>query len=456
MDRTAEHRIIWKSPLGPWKRFAFMIAIISVTASSNLVMGQSGDRKASDRTPPYRGSGYYGGEPLEPDAAGRILEFDSQGMILHGWLSLDDLPGASTSANDIWGYVSPAGREYAFIGLGQGVAFVDITEPDVPTVVGFNGRGCSIWGDIATLGEFAYSVMDFQCTAGSTTGVRIHDLSQIDTGQVDFVREVFAVLSPAGGLTSLQHAHNLTICEESGFLYLVGTNLFGGGLTILDLNDVPTSPTLAGGWSEGGIHDLVVHLYDDGPLAGREIVFAAAEDEGLAIIDVTDKSNVFTVSRSIYPNIAFAHYCWLDEKQKYLFLGDELDELATINLPTTTYIFDVEDIENPVFVRSLTNGTFAIDHNMTGRNGQLYEANYTTGLRVFDISDINAIQEIAWLDTYPESDSQSFRGAWGVYADFPSGLIVVSDIQRGLFIMGVLPTEGPQVNAADPAGWKLY
>lgn len=433
-----------------------MIAIIAVTAWIDLAFGHPGDPKASDRTPPYRGRGYYGGPPLRPDAAGKIMAFDSQGMILHGWLSLDDLPGGSPSANDIWGYVSPLGREYAIIGLERGVAYVDITEPDAPSVVSFQAMGCSIWGDIATSGEFAYSVMDFQCTAGSTTGVRIHDLTQIDAGQVDFVREVTVVSSPSGGLTSLQHAHNISICEETGFLYLVGTNLFGGGLTILDLNDDPTSPTLAGGWSEGGIHDLVVHSYTAGPAAGREIVFAAAEDAGLAIIDATDKSNVFTVSRAIYPNLSFAHYCWLDENQKYLYLGDELDELSTINLPTTTYVFDVEDLENPVFVRSFTNGTFAIDHNMTGRKAQLYEANYTTGLRVFDISDVNMIQEIAWFDTHPETDARSFRGAWGVYADFPSGLIVVSDIQRGLFIMGVLPIEGPQVNAADPRGWKLY
>jgi choice-of-anchor B domain-containing protein len=64
-------------------------------------------------------------------------------------------------------------------------------------------------------------------------------------------------------------------------------------------------------------------------------------------------------------------------------------------------------------------------------------ANYRAGIRVLDLSQIgsNTLTEIGFFDTYPEDDNAAFNGVWNVYPFFTSGNIVISDIERGLFII---------------------
>lgn len=45
------------------------------------------------------------------------------------------------------------------------------------------------------------------------------------------------------------------------------------------------------------------------------------------------------------------------------------------------------------------------------------------------------MNEIAFFDTYPTSNSNQFNGAWSNYPYFASGNIIISDIERGLFIV---------------------
>ncbi|MBP2834354.1 choice-of-anchor B family protein, partial [Aquimarina sp. U1-2] len=66
-----------------------------------------------------------------------------------------------------------------------------------------------------------------------------------------------------------------------------------------------------------------------------------------------------------------------------------------------------------------------------------YQASYRAGLRVLDINNIDnkSYTEIGFFDTYPENDGTDFDGAWNVYPFFESGNIVISDINRGLFVV---------------------
>ena len=72
---------------------------------------------------------------------------------------------------------------------------------------------------------------------------------------------------------------------------------------------------------------------------------------------------------------------------------------------------------------------------MYSHNGLLFQANYTSGLRVFDIdgNDLNP-SEVAFFDTAPTSSAASFNGLWSCYPYF-SGTIIGSDIERGLFVL---------------------
>ncbi len=66
-----------------------------------------------------------------------------------------------------------------------------------------------------------------------------------------------------------------------------------------------------------------------------------------------------------------------------------------------------------------------------------YLTNYTSGLRVVDITDIgNAnLNEVASFDGYPANDNATFAGAWSNYPFFDSGIVIMSDFQGGLFIL---------------------
>lgn len=98
-------------------------------------------------------------------------EFVAEGVEM---LAHIDIAGLGTTwADDIWGYVSPSGREYAIVGseVDRAVIFVEITDPFNPVIVGqVAHRG---W-DMKTFGEFAYAVTDFP------DGVGVIDLTEID------------------------------------------------------------------------------------------------------------------------------------------------------------------------------------------------------------------------------------------------------------------------------------
>jgi hypothetical protein len=119
---------------------------------------------------------------------------------------------------------------------------------------------------------------------------------------------------------------------------------------------------------------------------------------------------------------------------RYFLVGDERDEIS-FGLNTRTVIFDFLDLDNPIYHSQYFGETEAIDHNLYIKGDLVYEANYSSGLRILDISDINDITEVGYFDTYPQNNNTSFRGAWSVYPYFDSGNIIISDINRGFFIV---------------------
>ena len=72
---------------------------------------------------------------------------------------LDPLFGSFT-ANDCWGHVTPAGREIAIIGLRHATAFVDITSPFEPVILGTFQGPSSLWRDIKVHEGYAYAVSE--------------------------------------------------------------------------------------------------------------------------------------------------------------------------------------------------------------------------------------------------------------------------------------------------------
>jgi hypothetical protein len=51
--------------------------------------------------------------------------------------------------------------------------------------------------------------------------------------------------------------------------------------------------------------------------------------------------------------------------------------------------------------------------------------------------DDGELAEVAWFDVYPSSDGPGFNGAWSVYPWFDDGLVALSAIEGGLFLLRV-------------------
>tara|TARA_B110000091_G_scaffold187350_1_gene208507 strand:- start:305 stop:826 length:522 start_codon:yes stop_codon:yes gene_type:complete len=72
--------------------------------------------------------------------------------------------------------------------------------------------------------------------------------------------------------------------------------------------------------------------------------------------------------------------------------------------------------------------TSSVDHNGYVIGDKYYLANYSSGLRVVDISDIEnrTMTASSYFDTYPSNNNANYKGSWNVYPFFESGNIVIS------------------------------
>ncbi len=399
-----------------------LISISLATLCTSSLFGHPDDPKIKDRQPAVQAEAFRLDEHIGSTRA--IGGFESENVVLHSWLPLNEL-GSPSNGNDCWGYVSPSGREYALMGTSSGTAVVEITNPGNAQVVDILDGPDSLWRDIKTYGTYMY------CVSEGGGGIQVFNLAGIDQGSIQ-------TLNSAGSGST----HNVAIDTESGFLYRTGG--VADGLYIYSLAN-PASPVQVGQWTNRYVHDAQVVTYSDGPFAGRQIAFCCGgfsggwSDTGLTIVDVTNKSNPFVVSQTYYSNAAYSHQGWLSEDRKYFYLNDELDEQSNGG-NTTTRVINVEDIENPFFVGTFTSGLPSVDHNLYTHNGYIFEANYRSGLRVFDASNPTNPTQYGYFDTYPENDNPSFNGLWNVYPYFPSQTVIGSDLERGLFVwkLGVL------------------
>lgn len=363
-----------------------------------------------------------------PCVNGRAGSYDCNGYDLMSHLDLSELNGSE--GNDCWGWTDPTtSKEYALMGMDSGTAFVDISDPVNPVHVGTLRTNTvnSSWRDIKTYGNYAFIVSE---AAGH--GMQVFDLTKLrnfNTGNPPTIFNVDAVYTGFG------NAHNIIINEDTAFAYAVGTITFSGGAHIIDISD-PLNPTAAGGYASGGYsHDAQVVVYNgpDTDYTGREIYIGSNEDE-VVIVDVSSKFNPVLISRISYTNVGYTHQGWFTEDMRYFIVGDETDEL-NMGFNTRTIVFDFVDLDNPTIRTTYSGPTRAIDHNGYVKGDEFFLANYTAGVRIIDVSNINNMNEVGFFDTYTNSNSAAFAGAWNVYPFFPSGNIIVSDINGGLFVI---------------------
>ncbi|MDC7995154.1 choice-of-anchor B family protein [Altibacter sp. HG106] len=356
--------------------------------------------------------------------------------------------------NDSWGWTDPdTGIEYALIGLDNGTAFFDLSDPVNAVYLGKlpTHTDPSTWRDIKVYENYAFIVSE-----ATGHGMQVFDLTRLRN-----------VTNPPETFTEDAHydafgnAHNLVINTETGYAYAVGTTTFDGGPHFVNIQD-PLNPTAAGGYQlDGYSHDGQVVTYNgpDTDYTGREIFIgsngAFGSDDKVAVVDVTDKNNPIDISEATYSNMGYTHQGWFTEDQRYFLLGDEFDE-SDIGFTSRTIIIDMTDLDNPVELFEYFGPNASIDHNGYVKGDLYYLANYSSGLRVIDISSIGSqsMTEVGFFDTYPPDNDASFAGAWNVYPFFDSDNIVISG-DAGFTLVRQSGTFG-EITQEDPAQVSLF
>ena len=350
------------------------------------------------------------------------------------------------SGNDIWGWTDGlTGREYAIMGRTSGTSFVDISNPDHPVYLGNlpSQTGNSTWRDIKTYNNHAFIVSE----AGGH-GMQVFDLTQLRD-----VPNPPQTFSATAHYDEFGSAHNIAINPNTGYAYALGTrnadDSCNGGLHMINISNV-TNPSFAGCYSaDGYTHDAQCVSYtgpdpdwNDGGVP-REVCFNYNEDT-LTIVDVSNKSAPALIARRGYTGVGYTHQGWVNEDQTLLLLDDELDESRNGH-NTRTYIWNIEDLDNPRLTITYDAPTSSIDHNLYIKDGFAFQANYRSGLRILDLNNVDdaVVSENGFFDIFPNSDTASFNGAWSVYPYYESGLVVVSGIEQGLFVLRPTALEAP-------------
>jgi choice-of-anchor B domain-containing protein len=382
-----------------------------------------------------------------PCADGQVDAFSCQQVDLKSFLPTKSIGGPrGVHITDIWGWKDPQiGTEYALVGRTDGIAFVDVSTPTNPVYVGelpqTEKARINSWGDVKVYEHYAFAVAD---NAGDH-GMQVFDLRRLR----DVAADERPVTFDADALyDEVNSVHNIFVNAETDYAYLVGSSgggkTCGGGLHMVNVED-PLNPTFEGCFTDpstgrsgtGATHDVQCVVYEgpDANYQGREICVGSNET-AISIADVTNKDSTARVATASYPDHAYVHQGWFGENQRYFYLNDELDEVQGKVDGTRTLVWDLKDLDNPQLVNEVILDQKATDHNMYVEGGRLYEANYTAGLRILDLSDPTNPTETAHFDTKPRGPNDpGFAGAWSNYPFFESGIVVVSSIDEGLFVL---------------------
>jgi choice-of-anchor B domain-containing protein len=376
--------------------------------------------------------------------------FACQNVSLHAHLPLDQLKPSSLRGNDVWGFVDlNTGREYAFMGLQNGVAVVDVTNPAAPEQIAFATGSSTTWRDIKVYQRYDSAAKRWRAYAYVTADnvqdfLMVLDLSGLPNGveRVNFSSDFRAAHNSY--LLNTDYTFGLAQRNEVPRLGISGGE--GGsprGSHRLYSLAQPRAPALASAGNQRYSHDMASFAVADSRknsdcvnavAASACEVVADFSETHLDVWDVTNSASPQLLVSHAYTNRGYTHSGWWSEDGRYVYLHDELDE-QNHSLNTTLRVFDMSNLRAPFLAGTWTGPTRAIDHNGFAKGNRYYISNYSEGLTVLDTTNPASPQRIGYFDTYPTGSPVSFVGAWGVYPFFASGTIAVGDINTGLYLL---------------------
>jgi len=339
-----------------------------------------------------------------------------EAQLLGHWGNPDLTPTSwlDSRYNEVWGTVQN-GHEIAIIGSTAGTHFIDVTDPTTPTEVAFVAGASEgpnlVHRDFHSYNGYLYAVAD----EGQST-LQIIDMHDLPASvEVVYDSDEFFTRS-----------HNVFVDSLNAVLYVCGGN--GGNSVRLLSVENPTAPVLLAEYNSNStfpipyVHDVYVR---------NNIAWLNCGNAGFYLVDFSaPAAPVLLGTLTDYPQKGYNHSGWLANDGIHYYMCDEThgmdvkvvdasdpSDLKVVNL------FNAESTPNQIV------------HNVLVRGNYLYASYYYDGVQVFDISDpVNPVR-VSYYDTFDGENDSFYQGAWGVYPFLPSGNVLVSDMNNGLFVV---------------------
>lgn len=354
-------------------------------------------------------------------------QYDQQNISLLGhWFNPAQTaePTYGIKYNSVHGWVDPVDhKEYAIIGSSSGTYFVDVTTAASPILIDYvaGRRNNCIWREYKTYGNYLYASSD----DGSPNSFQIMDLSYLP----DSVHVI---------------SDNTTYFERSHTLYIDGNKLYCGSVTmsggthysmmVFSLNN-PTNPVLLRKLNQD--FPAINHVHD--MLVRNDTVYASCGYQGFYIYRYDSVANTFSELNNLtsYPDQGYNHSSTITPDGHTMVFCDEVPAGMAVK------VIDVADIANIGISSTFESNPGATPHNpyIKGKD-RVIIAYYQDGVQIYDISNPASPVRTGYFDTdtlhglndnYP--GAYTYHGAWGAYIELPSGVILSSDMQNGLYIL---------------------
>ncbi|MBK9272577.1 MAG: choice-of-anchor B family protein [Saprospiraceae bacterium] len=313
----------------------------------------------------------------------------------------------------IWHYVDKAGIEYAVFGSQTAVIIFSLEDPKNP-IERFRISGVqTIWREVFFYGDYIYAVTDSR-----SDGLIIINMK---AAPLNITGKFWRSTITANGITEeLDKCHTVFV-DDKGRLYLNGCGGWRGTL-IFDITKTPENPQFIGAQTKRYCHDNF----------GRNDTIWSSDilDGVLSFWDIKNPANPIEIGVVRTP-FSFTHNAWPSDDGRYVFATDERADAYVAS-------YDISDLSDIKLLDRWrpkdTEGKGVIPHNTRYLNGYLITAYYTDGIKITDVHRPENIVEVGSLDTWFGAHG-GFNGCWGVSPFLPSGTIIASDIQRGLFVI---------------------
>jgi choice-of-anchor B domain-containing protein len=381
-------------------------------------------------------------------AQGFAGQFPCRNIDFLSQLPLNQFSSQPVSAANVWGFLDlNDNREYAVIGLHNGTAIVEVTDPVNPREVATIPGNSSRWREVKVYQGFDATANRWRAYAYVTTEAANSGLQTIDMSGLPLT----AGLASTNHDTSSQHtlyisnidyATNAKEGPLAPVLYVAGSDLNGGSWRAYSLANPAAPQFISNAPTTRYMHDSTSLAFFGAKTAqcapGHDPceVLVDFNVEEVELWDVTNKLQPVLLGAATNPDNRYIHSGWPTPSGTHLFFHDELEEIQ-FGLKTRLYTLDLADLRAPTVSVSHQGPTTTTDHNGYTRGPYYYVSHYRRGVVVYDSFDPTQLVEIGHFDNYltPSANSSGTDGAWGVYPFLPSRSLLVSDIENGLFVL---------------------